>query len=54
MAHGVAHQFFGCFITINAWSDAWLPKGIAGYLTSLYQRKTFGNNEYRHFIAEVS
>lgn len=35
-------------------SDAWLTKGIAGYLSCLFQKKTFGNNEYRYMIAQVS
>ena len=34
-------------------SDAWLTKGIAGYLSCLFQKKTFGNNEYRYMIAMV-
>ncbi|XP_076462232.1 transcription initiation factor TFIID subunit 2-like [Babylonia areolata] len=51
MARLVAEQFFGCFIAMQSWSDAWLTKGIAGYLSCLFQKKTFGNNEYRYMIA---
>ena len=32
-------------------SDAWLTKGIAGYLTSQFRRSSFGNNEYRYQIS---
>lgn len=35
-------------------ADAWLTKGIAGYLSCLFQKKTFGNNEYRYMIAQVN
>ncbi|XP_013402499.1 transcription initiation factor TFIID subunit 2 [Lingula anatina] len=52
MAGAIAQQFFGCFIAMESWYDEWLPKGIAGYLTSLYIKKAFGNNEYRHYIAK--
>lgn len=51
MASAVAQQFFGNFITMNSWSDAWLSKGIAGYLTGLFIKRSFGNNEYRYFIS---
>ena len=53
MAAGIAQQFFGCFIVMQCWFDAWLVKGISAYLTQLFVKKTFGNNEYRHGIAQV-
>jgi len=34
-------------------SDAWLPKGLAAYLCSMYRRKAFGVNDYRYRIAQV-
>ena len=52
MAAAIAQQFFGCFISMQSWVDAWLPKGIATYLATLYKRRMFGNNEYRHFICQ--
>ncbi|CAH8448458.1 unnamed protein product [Schistosoma guineensis] len=55
----VAHQFFGCFLIMETWCDAWLTYGLAGYLSGLYQKRVFGNNEYRkivldemHFVTE--
>lgn len=48
----VAYQFFGSFIAMCSWNDAWLPFGIAGYLSGLYQRRVFGNNEYRKIILD--
>ncbi|XP_013190078.1 transcription initiation factor TFIID subunit 2 [Amyelois transitella] len=50
MAQAVAEQFFGCFITMQNWSDLWLAKGIPNYLCALYIKKCFGNNEYRYWI----
>ncbi|XP_058805308.1 transcription initiation factor TFIID subunit 2 [Phymastichus coffea] len=50
MAQAIAEQFFGCFISMQNWSDTWLPKGISTYLTGLYAKKCFGNNEYRQWI----
>jgi len=34
--------------------DAWLPKGLAAYLCSMYRRKAFGMNDYRYKIAQVN
>ncbi|XP_015908116.2 transcription initiation factor TFIID subunit 2 [Parasteatoda tepidariorum] len=50
MAHAVAEQFFGCFISMQSWSDAWLPKGISMYLSGHFMKKAFGNNEYRLWV----
>jgi hypothetical protein len=50
MAQAVAEQFFGCFITMQNWSDLWLAKGIPDYMCGLYSKKCFGNNEYRYWI----
>ncbi|KAJ4440026.1 Transcription initiation factor TFIID subunit 2, partial [Periplaneta americana] len=38
MAQAIAEQFFGCFISLQNWSDIWLPKGISTYLCSLYAK----------------
>ncbi|XP_060530001.1 transcription initiation factor TFIID subunit 2 isoform X2 [Cylas formicarius] len=50
MAEAIAEQFFGCFISMQNWSDMWLNKGISQYLCGLYCKKGFGNNEYREMI----
>lgn len=50
MAAAVAQQFFGSFIAMETWCDAWLTKGITGYLSYLFTKRTFGNNEYRHWV----
>nr|NVI78949.1 TBP-associated factor 2 [Cucujiformia] len=50
MAQAIAEQFFGCFISMQNWSDMWLNKGISQYLCGLYCKKSFGNNNYRGLV----
>ncbi|XP_061529597.1 transcription initiation factor TFIID subunit 2 isoform X1 [Phycodurus eques] len=50
LAQALAQQFFGCFISRMSWADEWVLKGISGYIFGLYLKKTFGVNEYRHWI----
>ncbi|XP_031558269.1 transcription initiation factor TFIID subunit 2-like [Actinia tenebrosa] len=50
LAQALAEQFFGCYICMQDWSDAWLCSGISDYLYGLFVKKVFGNNEYRHYI----
>ncbi|XP_076029935.1 TATA-box binding protein associated factor 2 isoform X2 [Oratosquilla oratoria] len=50
MASSVAQQFFGCYLSRQAWADAWLTAGISRYLMGLYVKKYFGLNEYKDWI----
>ena len=43
-----------CFVLLFNRSDLWLARGISGYMFGLFMKKMFGNNEYRHWIREVS
>ena len=51
MGRALAEQFFGCFMSQESWNDYWVPAGISGYLYGLWLRSTFGNSEYRYWIA---
>lgn len=50
LSRSLAEQFFGCYIAMQSSSDAWLTRGISGYLGSMYHKKACGNNEYRYMI----
>ncbi|ESO05362.1 hypothetical protein HELRODRAFT_191453 [Helobdella robusta] len=52
LAEAVAKQFFGCFISMHTWCDAWLTKGLASLLAGLYNVKVFGNNEYIYSVVK--
>ncbi|KAF8665397.1 hypothetical protein AX16_000416 [Volvariella volvacea WC 439] len=47
LAHALACQWVGINIQPKNWSDIWLTNGLALYITGLYMRKLFGNNDYR-------
>jgi len=41
VANGVAAQWFGCWVDVANWTDAWLQAGMIGYLTFLYFRSDY-------------
>ncbi|OZJ04517.1 hypothetical protein BZG36_02242 [Bifiguratus adelaidae] len=43
----LATQWFGIHITPRIWPDFWLVSGLARYISGVFMRKHFGNNEYR-------
>jgi len=53
LAKALAEQYFGCFISMSSWSAAWLTRGISHFVATQYQRKIFGNNEYRYNVQET-
>lgn len=66
VSFALALQWIGSFISVKNWfirlnisistpnrGDLWIPYGIAGYVSSLFYRQMFGNNEYILKIIEV-
>ncbi|KAG8894105.1 hypothetical protein FRB99_001519, partial [Tulasnella sp. 403] len=47
LAHALACQWVGINILPKTWSDLWLVNGLGLYITGLFFRQVFGNNEYR-------
>jgi transcription initiation factor TFIID subunit 2 len=48
LSHALACQWVGINIIPKAWADIWLVNGLGLYITALFLRKSFGNNEYRY------
>ncbi|KAG8920123.1 hypothetical protein FRC01_000907 [Tulasnella sp. 417] len=47
LSHALAIQWIGINVVQKTWSDTWLITGLGSYITALFFRKMFGNNEYR-------
>lgn len=47
LAHSLVYQWIGINIQPKAWADIWLTNGLGLYISGLFLRKLFGNNEYR-------
>ncbi len=47
LSHALACQWVGINIHQKTWSDTWLVNGLGLYITGLFMRRLFGNNEYR-------
>jgi aminopeptidase N len=45
VAHEMAHQWFGDFVTCKDWSHLWLNEGFATYYTHLYEGQKEGRDE---------
>jgi len=47
VAHELAHQWFGDYVTCSDWAHAWLNEGFATYFQALYLEKSRGVDEMR-------
>lgn len=43
LAHALARQYFGCYLTQLNWHNWWLLSGLASFITNLYLKKLLGN-----------
>uniref|UniRef100_A0A6I8S9I2 Transcription initiation factor TFIID subunit 2 n=1 Tax=Xenopus tropicalis TaxID=8364 RepID=A0A6I8S9I2_XENTR len=49
---GASEYVYKYVAVILLWSDEWVLKGISGYIYGLWMKKTFGVNQYRHWIKD--
>jgi aminopeptidase N len=47
VAHELAHQWFGDYLTGKDWSHIWLNEGFATYFASLYTEADLGDDAFR-------
>ena len=47
VAHELAHQWFGDFLTCKDWSHLWLNEGFASYFDPLYAQHDLGDDVFR-------
>ncbi|KAH7057737.1 hypothetical protein BKA57DRAFT_385108, partial [Linnemannia elongata] len=47
LTQALAQQWFGIYIVPKSWPDIWIIVGLTNFVSSLFLKKIFGNNEYR-------
>jgi aminopeptidase N len=48
VAHELAHQWFGDFVTCRAWYEGWLNEGFATFFEHVWTEKHLGRDEYEY------
>ena len=51
VAHELAHQWFGDYVTCRDWSHAWLNEGFATFFEHLERESRLGRDEYEWGVA---
>jgi aminopeptidase N len=51
VAHELAHQWFGDYVTCRDWSHAWLNEGFATFSEHLEREERLGRDEYDYGVA---
>ncbi len=46
VAHELAHQWFGDYVTCRAWYEGWLNEGFATFFEQVWREKHLGRDEY--------
>jgi aminopeptidase N len=48
VAHELAHQWFGDYVTCRAWYEGWLNEGFATFFEHVWREKNLGSDEYAY------